>query len=54
MRITTALNDTGVDMSNSKSSNNNVGRLRVQTNVYDRHLLKDKRERIMGWGERAL
>jgi hypothetical protein len=52
LRITTALKDMSVG-NNSSSNNISVGRLRVQTSVYERHLLKDKCERIMGWGERA-
>jgi hypothetical protein len=34
--------------------NNGVGYLRVQTGVDERHLLKYKSERIVGWGEKAL
>ena len=52
-RITTALNDMGVGSTSCSTSRNNVGRLRVETSVYERHLIKNKCERIMGWGERA-
>jgi hypothetical protein len=53
LRITTAVSDMGVG-SSSCISHNGVGRLRVQASVYERHLLKNQRVRIMGWGERAL
>jgi hypothetical protein len=48
LRITAALNDTGAGSSSS------VGRLRVHASVYERHSLKDHRERVMGWDEGAL
>jgi hypothetical protein len=53
-RITTALNDMGVGSSCCSNMRSNVDRLRVQTSVYERHLLKDKCERIRGWVERVL
>jgi hypothetical protein len=49
MRITAALNNKGVGSSNNNNNNNNnVCRLRVHASVYERHLLKDQRERIKG------
>jgi hypothetical protein len=54
LRITTALNDKGVGSNiSSNNINNNVGHMRVPTSVSERNLPKDKRERIMGWVERA-
>jgi hypothetical protein len=40
LRIVTVLHDSGVGK-NSLSGSCNVGRLRVQTRVNERHLLKD-------------
>jgi hypothetical protein len=54
LRIAAALSDMGVRISNRSSNNNNVGRLRVQTSVNERHLLKDERESIRGMIESAL
>jgi hypothetical protein len=55
LRITAALNDRGVaNISNISSNYSNVGRVRVHASVYERHLRKDQRERIMGWDESAM
>ena len=48
LRIATALSDKGVGISTRSSNNSNVGRLRVQASVKERHLLKDERESIRG------
>jgi CRISPR/Cas system-associated endoribonuclease Cas2 len=53
LRIVTALRDNGVGNSSSNNKSCSVGRLRVQTSVYERHLLKDQCERIRNNNERT-
>jgi hypothetical protein len=54
LRIAAALSDKGVRISNRSNNISNLGRLRVQTSVNERHLLKDERESIRGMIESAL
>jgi hypothetical protein len=54
LRIVAALSGRVVRISNRCSNRSNVGRLRVQTRVNERHLLKDEREGIRGMSESAL
>jgi hypothetical protein len=54
LRIAAALSDKGVGISNRSSDNSNVGRLRVEASVNERHLLKDQRESIESASESAL
>jgi hypothetical protein len=53
-RIAAALSDKGVSISNRNINSNNVGRLRVEASVSERHLLKDERESIRGGIESAM
>jgi hypothetical protein len=53
VRIVTALRDSGVGNNNCNGMCS-VGRLRVQTSVNERHLLKDDCERIKSMNERTL
>jgi hypothetical protein len=53
LRIVAALSERGARISN-RSNNNNVGRLRVEASVNERHLRKDQRERIRGGFESAM
>jgi hypothetical protein len=54
LRIAAALSERGVRISNRSNNNSNVGRLRVQACVNERHLLKDERESIRGTIESAV
>jgi hypothetical protein len=54
LRIATALSDMCVGMNSRSSTNNNVGRMRVQAGVKERHLLQDERESIRGANESAM
>jgi hypothetical protein len=54
LRIAAAMSDRGVRISNPSSNSSNVGRLRLQTNVNERHLLKDERDNIRGMIESAM
>jgi hypothetical protein len=54
LRIVAVLIDRGVRISNRTSNNSNVGRLRVEASVNERHLLRDQRESIRGGIESAL
>ena len=54
LRIAAALSDRGVRISNRSSNISNVGRLRVEASVNERHLRKDERESIRGGIESAL
>ena len=54
VRIVAALSDRGVRISNRSSNSSNLGRLRVEASVNERHLRKDQRERIRGGFESAL
>jgi hypothetical protein len=54
VRIAGALSDRGVQISNRRSNNNNLGRLRVEASVNARHLRKEQRESIRGMIERAM
>jgi hypothetical protein len=53
LRIVTALNDRGVGSTSRDSNYNSVGRLSVQTSVYERHLLKTGAS-VSGAGTREL
>jgi hypothetical protein len=48
LRIVAVLSDRGVRISNRNSNSNNVGRLRVEASVNERHLRKDERLSIRG------
>jgi hypothetical protein len=54
LRIAAALSDGGVGISTRSNNSSSVGRLRVQANVKERHLLKDERESVRGAIESAL
>ena len=54
LRIVAALSDRGMRISNRRSNSSNVGRLRVEASVNERHLGKDERESIRGAIESAL
>ena len=48
LRIAAAVSERCAMISNRSSNSSNAGRLRVQTSVNERHLLKDERESIRG------